>query len=52
MNLSKSNKSKMLFQYFCFSAEDLEKKLREAELREELLIRRITEKDKQMNKMR
>lgn len=32
-------------------AEELEKKLKEAELREEALIRRITEKDKAMNKM-
>lgn len=37
---------------FDYSLEDIERKLKEAEAREEALLRRITEKDKALNKMR
>lgn len=35
-----------------FRAGDVERKLKEAEAREEALLRRITEKEKALNKMR
>lgn len=35
-----------------FRAGDIERKLKEAEAREEALLRRITEKEKALNKMR
>lgn len=50
----------MLRYYFCIihslpffrlKTEDIEKKLKEAEQREEALIKRITEKDKTITKM-
>lgn len=41
-----------ILQFIAFSVEDIQRKLKEAEAREESLIRRITEKDKAMNKMR
>lgn len=37
--------------FFRLKTEDIEKKLKEAEQREEALIKRITEKDKTITKM-
>lgn len=54
-NQSISPKKKIIKPYrlsIHFSVEDIQRKLKDAEAREESLIRRITEKDKAMNKMR
>lgn len=37
--------------FFSLKTEDIEKKLKDAEAREEILLRRITEKDKAMTRM-
>lgn len=45
---------KKIFLFFCccrLKTEDIEKKLKDAEAREEILLRRITEKDKAMTRM-
>ena len=42
----------LLLIIFSLKTEDIEKKLKEAELREETLLKRITEKDKCIAKLR
>lgn len=40
----------MFIELFSLKTEDIEKKLKEAEAREEMLLKRITEKDKMITK--
>lgn len=46
------NKINLLIIFFIIRIEDVARKLKDAEAREEALLRRITEKEKALNKMK